>query len=452
MSKNEELLKNENILQSITKMIFPVMITMVVMILYNMADTFFVGKTGNAWMVSSIALIGPVYSILMGIAQLIGAGGCNKGAISLGEKDYGSIKKIIAFCTYAVLSIGSVFALVVCLFKTQIAYAIGADASTIEYASDYLMILSLGAPFIMYSSAFANIVRGFGATKESMIGNFLGTIVNIVLDPILILLFNLGVKGAAIATVIGNVVSVLYFTQYIAKNEELKFSVSLHIPSLKQGFDIIVLGIPSCLTTLVNALAMLLMNHILVSYSNQALAAYNIAGKIPMIISMLVMGIAMGVQPLFAYNFGAKNQKKVNEILRYTTIIIMGFSIICVVFGIAFKEKLVQMFISDAEIVALGKVFVSALILGTPFSGIYQLGISYLQATNNAKKAIALSFVRQGVVFVIFMFTFNLLFGLNGVIYSQPCADVIAMLISLVLLFKTNLREVEKKKREFAMS
>lgn len=190
----------------------PVVLSMLVSLIYNMVDTFFIAKTGNTDLIAGVSLCAPIFTMLIAIGDIFGLGGSSAISRLFGKKQYRDVKRMSAFCYYAALAAGVVIALILIVFQTPVVRMLGADADTIEYAKSYYFYIALGAPFIILSFTPSNQLRAEGLAKESMIGTMLGSVVNIILDPLFIFTFGFGAAGAAIATVIGNICADIYFT------------------------------------------------------------------------------------------------------------------------------------------------------------------------------------------------------------------------------------------------
>ena len=226
MNKNQELFEKAPVSKAVAVMAIPTMISMLVVVIYNMADTFFIGQTNDPMKVAAVSLATPIFMVFMALGNLFGIGGSSAISRALGEHKPEKAKHISAFCCYGSLGVGIFMAVVSILGMELILKLIGASENTIEYARDYLFFIALGAPFIMFGTAFGNILRGEGAARESMIGNLIGTIVNIVLDPIMILVLGWGVVGAAVATVIGNMAASLFYLGYfLIKRSSLSINI-----------------------------------------------------------------------------------------------------------------------------------------------------------------------------------------------------------------------------------
>ena len=210
MNKNQELLEKASFPKLLLNLSLPAVVIMLVMIVYNMADTYFIGQTGSPAKIAAISLCGPMFSILSGLGTLFGSGGCTAISLALGKKETETVKRYSSFCCCAALVLGAVFLVVANLFLSPISDLMGADAETRADAMAYLRIIALGAPFIMFNNVFANVIRADGAARASMIANCLGTLSNIALDALFILGFSWDVSRAALDTVLGNCISCCY--------------------------------------------------------------------------------------------------------------------------------------------------------------------------------------------------------------------------------------------------
>ena len=229
MKDNRQLFEEAPVAKAVAVMAIPTMISMLVVVIYNMADTFFIGQTGDPMKVAAVSLATPVFMVFMALGNLFGIGGSSAISRALGERKTERAKNISSFCCYGSLGLGIIMALSFLVGMNGILRLIGASENTIGYARDYLTYIAFGGPFIMFGTAFGNILRGEGAAKESMIGNMIGTITNIVLDPVMILMLDWGVVGAAVATVIGNMAASAFYLLYFLRK---KSSLSIRLRDL----------------------------------------------------------------------------------------------------------------------------------------------------------------------------------------------------------------------------
>ena len=221
MNNNKFLFEEAPVPKAVATMAIPTIISMLVVVIYNMADTFFIGQTNDAMQVAAVSLATPVFMVFMALGNLFGIGGSSAISRALGEKRMERAKNLSSFCCYGSLGLGVIMAAAFLLGMNGILKMIGASENTFWYAKEYLTYISFGGPFIMFGTAFGNILRGEGAAKESMIGNLIGTVTNIVLDPIMILGLGWGVTGAAVATVIGNIAACLFYLMYFLRKKSV---------------------------------------------------------------------------------------------------------------------------------------------------------------------------------------------------------------------------------------
>mgnify|MGYP002317195818 CR=1 FL=1 len=426
-------------------MAVPTMISMLVVVIYNMADTFFIGQTQDPLQVAAVSLATPVFMIFMALGHLFGIGGSSAISRALGERRKDRAWHISSFCCYGSLGLGVMVAVISVLGMEQILHLIGASENTIGFARQYLTIISIGAPTIMFSTAFANILRGEGASRESMVGNLLGTIVNIILDPVMILGLGWGVSGAALATIIGNIAACFFYISYYVRGKSM---LSIHVKDFRMGegiaASVAAIGIPASLNNILMSCANILLNKVLISYGDTPVAAMGIAMKANMIVILLQIGLCAGIQPLIGYNYGARNVKRLKKIFFFTGLcaVIMG-TVLTLLMVIA-RKPIIHAFINDQEVVTSGIKMMIALQLSGPVIGILFLCINTLQGMGKALQSLLLTVCRQGLAFIPMLFILNKLFQLNGVIYAQSVADFISIVIAGIICGVT-LWHVERK-------
>lgn len=450
MNTNKELFENAPVPKAVAVMAVPTIISMLVVVIYNMADTFFIGQTNDPMQVAAVSLATPVFMVFMALGNLFGIGGSSAIARALGEKKEERAKQITSFCCYGCLGLGIIMLILFLVTMNGILKMIGASPNTVEYARQYLTYVAFGGPFIMFSNAFANILRGEGAAKESMIGNMIGTVTNIILDPILILVFGWGVAGAAIATVIGNIAVCVYFMIYFLRGKSI---LSIHPKHFKAGgriaSGVMAIGIPASLNNILMSAANIILNNVLAGYGDTPVAAMGVAMKANMLVVLLQIGLCMGIQPLIGYNYGSGNTKRLKKIFRYTGVCTVVLGTVLTLIMIVAREGVIRAFINDAGVVDTGIGMLIALQISGPVIGILFLCINTLQGMGKAIPSLVLTICRQGLVFVPLVFLLNALFGLNGVIYAQATADfisiVLAVAICLFIFKRLEHRRTEQK-------
>ena len=412
----------------------PTTISMLITNIYNMADTFFIGQTGDPMQVAAVSLATPVFMVFMALGNLFGIGGSSAISRALGEKKAERAKNISSFCCYGSLGLGIVMALLFLVGMDGILKLIGASENTVGYARDYLTYIAFGGPFIMFGTAFGNILRGEGAAKESMIGNMIGTVTNIVLDPIMILGLGWGVVGAAVATVIGNMAASGFYLVYFLRK---KSSLSIRFGDFKAGeriaSGVMAIGIPASLNNILMSCANIVLNQVLISYGDTPVAAMGVAMKANMLLVLLQIGLCSGIQPLIGYNYGARNKKRLMQVFRFTGICAVVMGTLLTILMVAARQSIIRAFIDDSQVVAYGIQMVIALQLSGPVLGILFLCINTIQGMGKAVPSLVLTVCRQGLIFIPLVFILDGIFGLDGAIYAQPTADFISIVLSLVI-------------------
>lgn len=427
-NKNREMLETGSFPRLLLNLCLPAVVIMLVMIVYNMTDTFFIGQSGDPVQVAAVSLCGPVFSVLSGLGTLFGNGGCTSVSLALGKEETGKIKELTSFCCYASLFAGVLFSAAVLPLAKPIALALGAGADTLGHTLSYLRILALGAPAVLFSNVFACIVRADGAARESMAGNVLGTLSNIGLDALFILVFHMGVAGAALATVLGNVISSCYFLIYILKKQP---AFSLHPKYFTLRRDILIpvttLGMPVAAGTLLMSVSNMAANRMMVSYGSVALAAQNIAGKLSMLITMLAMGICMGMQPALSYACGKGDKKRLLGLLRNTGIFNLVTGSVLTLLCFLFRNQVIAVFMDDARVISYSRIFVYASLSAGPFYGFYQLCQTFLQSTGKATYATLVALLDKGIVYLPVLLLLNHFYGMYGIAFT----NVVTLLLSL---------------------
>jgi len=434
MKDNRELFENAPVSKAVAVMAVPTMISMLVVVIYNMADTFFIGQTGDPMQVAAVSLATPVFMVFMALGNLFGIGGSSAISRALGEKKAERAKNISSFCCYGSLGLGIVMALLFLVGMDGILKLIGASENTVGYARDYLTYIAFGGPFIMFGTAFGNILRGEGAAKESMIGNMIGTVTNIVLDPIMILGLGWGVVGAAVATVIGNMAASGFYLAYFFRE---KSSLSIRLGDFKAGeriaSGVMAIGIPASLNNILMSCANIVLNQVLISYGDTPVAAMGVAMKANMLLVLLQIGLCSGIQPLIGYNYGARNKKRLMQVFRFTGICAVVMGTLLTILMVAARQTIIRAFIDDSQVVAYGIQMVIALQISGPALGILFLCINTIQGMGKAVPSLVLTICRQGLVFIPAVYILNGIFGLDGVIYAQPVADFISIVLALAI-------------------
>jgi putative MATE family efflux protein len=436
MVRNQEMMEHGSYRKLLLNLCVPTVVIMLVMVIYNMADTFFIGQTGDPNRMAAVSLCTPLFTIFSGIGTLFGNGGCTTISISLGEQKTDKIKEITGFCVLGALCTGIIAAVVLLLWTDPIAFALGAEEKTIAYAKTYLRIIAAGAPVIIFSSTFCNIIRADGSAVKSMIANTLGTVTNILLDALFILVFDMGVSGAALATVIGNLLTGIYLVRYVTKSSLFTLRIRFYLHDPKIGLRVLYYGLPMACSTLIMSISSILSNHLMISYGTVALAAQGVAGKFGMLISMLAMGVCMGLQPAISYAYGNQNRARIMEIVKKTAVFTFILGLCLAVLGMTFRSVLVRAFIDNEEVIRYGSVMVLGSFLVGPFVGWYQLCQTFLQSTGKADYATFVALLDKGLFYIPILLVMAKAFGVYGIAFASPVTTAFSLMAGLFFSFR----------------
>ena len=434
---NTELFERSPISRAVIALVAPTIISQIITVVYNMADTFFIGQMDDPAQVAAATLIMPIFMMLTGFANLFGIGGASLISRCLGLGNREKAKNCAAFSIWGAVAVGIVYGLAVFAALPLLLPFIGADASTYDYCRDYLVwTVTIGGIPTILSACLSHLVRAEGYSKEASIGIALGGIMNIILDPIFIFAMDLGVSGAAIATMLSNVIATLYFVALIYKNRAatvIRFSPR-HV-SLQYGIprEILLVGIPSFLMMLMGTVSNLCLNKVVVSYSNELLAGMGIAKKIDMLAFAVATGMTQGVLPLIAYNYGARNYPRMRAAIKTAFVYGLSVAVISTAFLFFCAAPVVRLFINNAETVAYGQYFLKVICVPTPAVVGSMMIITVLQATGKKLQPLLLSMLRKGVLDIPFMYLMNALAASSGIPWATLIADVITLGISVAL-------------------
>ena len=433
MDENE-LMGSMKVSKAVAKMAIPSVISSLVTVVYNMADTFFVGQTGDPLQVAAVSQTNPIFILFMAFANMFGMGGSAVASMAMGEGKPQKVKNTTAFITYASLTVGVGAAVLLLACMSLILKIFGANGETYEYAKGYVQYIAWGAPFIIWSAAASFVVRSEGASKEAMIGSMVGTIANIVLDPLFITGLHMGAAGAAIATTIGNILASLYFVWYFLKKSR-QLSILPKDFTLRERISgrVCAIGLPTAIFSALMSVSTIVINQILVKYGDAPVAAIGIVFKANMFITFLQMGLANGVQPLLGYSYGAGNISRFREVERFTKICCLVTGITATVLYFIGREPIIRMFISDDEVVYYGVKMLVAYMISGPVIGMLFVNMNCMQSVNHSLPATILSVMRQGVLLIPLLYVLQFFWGMEGVIYGQSITDYIAVFLSAVL-------------------
>lgn len=417
----------------------------IIMLLYNLADTWFIASTDNADMVAGVALISPIFMVMIALGDIFGIGGSSFVSRLMGQNKKEDTKRISSMCFYGSLLLGVIITILLLIFKNPLLNLLGTDQYTFSHASDYFTYIVLGAPLILTCNVPLNLLRTEGMARASMFGSITGSIINIILDPILILGLDMGAAGAAIATIIANAIALITYRIFYKKAEWISISIkdaNFNIEDLK---NVSTIGIPAALNNLMNSFAMAMTNRVLVSFGNDIIAAWSLAGRCTMISTMILVSFSFSSLPLIGYNYGQKNMKRLKSILMFIYKFELVLGISCAIIMAIFAPYMISIFMDEPTIVATGAQILRCQLIGVPFSAIILITTCVFQATGNGKSTMLSTLSRQGLIFVPILFTLSHLFGFTGVLFAQALTDFITAILVLGLLF-FNLKNIPEFK------
>ena len=437
--KTTEIFKNASVPKAVITNVVPSIVSMIMVLLYNLADTFFIGQTKDAYKVAAVSLATPAFMIFMAIGMLFGIGGTSLISRMIGEGRKEKAKNTSSFCFWSGFSIGVVAMVLIWVFSEPICRIIGASDDTLDYTLQYVNIVSLGVPFLIVGNSFSNIIRAEGMPKTAMLGMIIGNMMNIVLDPIMILVFDWGVSGAAIATVIGNVFAAVFYIFHLMSKKTI---LSINPKDYKIGdricTGVLAIGIPASLNSMLMSISNILINNVMTGYGDMAVAGLGVAMKVNMIVVMLLIGLGTGVQPLLGYCFGAGNRKRYMAVLRFSLILAFCMSAVMTVICYCGAGPLVTAFLDNDDAFGYGMSFSRIYILSGPVMGILFVLINAIQSTGAAIPSLILSVSRQGILYIPILAVFSRVFDeARMVALAQPVTDYLAAALAVILFIVT---------------
>ena len=433
---NNELLRTESIGKLLFRFSLPAIVGMMVNALYNVVDRMYIGWIGPLAM-TGIGLSLPLMVLIMGFGMLVGIGAGSRISIRLGENRKEDAEKILGNAFTLLFFIMSAVMIVGLTFKTDLLYLFGASEATIGYASDYLTIILYGAIFQGIGFGLTGVMRSEGNPKKAMYTTLIAAIINIALDPLLIFTFNMGIKGAALATIFSQFVSMLLVFHHFTIG---KSNLKLYKKNLKLDTTIILsilsIGLSPFLMQVAASLVSVVTNNALkATGGDMAIGAMTVINAIVIFFMMPIFGINQGTQPIIGYNYGAKQYGRVKKTLKLailagTTISTFGF-----IMTQFLTVPLIKIFNSDPELLAIATKGMRIFLCMLPVIGFQIISANYFQAVGKAPKAIFLSMLRQVIVLIPLLLILPKFFGLTGVWFAGPIADLTASLMTAFFLF-----------------
>ena len=443
-----ELLGSASIPKALLAMGIPTMIGMLVNAFYNLVDAYFVGGLGESQM-GAISVVYPLGQVVVGLGLLFGNGAASYISRLLGRGDNENADKVASTALYSSISVGAVIIIISMVFLHPILKLLGATDSILPYAATYAGIYIVSCIFNVFNVTMNNIVTSEGAAKTTMWALLTGAALNIALDPLFIYVFDLGVAGAAIATAISQVVSTcVYLTYILRKKSVFHFRVKDCTYSKEIMSEIFKIGIPTLVFQILTSLSISLINNAAGNYSDSAIAGMGVVTRLISMGSLSVFGFIKGFQPIAGYSYGAKKFDRLRESIKTS---ILWSTVFCVIFGLVlalFSTAIVSQFTKgDAEMIRIGATSLKANGITIMLFGFYTVYSSLFLALGKGREGFILGACRQGICFIPVILLLPMVWGLNGILYAQPIADVLSAIITVFMAIPLHKRLNEMQKQ-----
>lgn len=437
-----ELFESMPIPKAVITLSVPSVISSLVMVIYSLADTFFVGMMNDPVQNAAVTLAAPLLLAFNAVNNLFGIGSSSMMSRALGRKDYDTVYRSSAFGFYASLICSLLFSLLYGVLQSPILVMLGANAETIQATADYLFwtVLLGSAPSIL-NVVLAYLVRAEGSSLHASIGTMCGCLLNIVLDPIFILPWglNLGAAGAGCATCLSNTVACLYFFVLLFVKRGKTYvciKPSMFRPSKQIVKGVCGVGIPASIQNLLNVTGMTILNNFTSAYGSDPVAAMGIAQRVNIVPFQIAMGFSQGIMPLISYNYTSGNIKRMKKTFMFTAKISLGFILAVMLTFLFAAEPIISMFMKNESIVAYGAAFQRGFCFALPFLCIDFLALGVFQSCGMGMKSFIFAVVRKIVLEIPALFVLNWLFPLYGLAYAQFVAELILGTIAVVVLVR----------------
>ncbi len=439
-AKKTELFENTPIPKAVMQLAIPTVISSLVMVIYNLADTYFVGMLNDPIQNAAVTLAAPVLLAFNAINNLFGVGSSSMMSRALGSKDMDTVYKSSAFGFYCALFSGLLFSVLYTVFSAPLLVVLGANAETAQATGGYLLwTVSFGAAPAILNVVMAYLVRAEGASLHASIGTMSGCLLNILLDPIFVLPWglNLGTAGAGCATFISNCVACLYFFVLLFVRRGRTYvciNPRQFRPTMRIVRGVCGVGIPASIQNLLNVTGMTVLNNFAASFGSDAVAAMGIAQKINTVPFQVALGISQGIMPLISYNYASGNTRRMKRTFFFTARISLSFLFLVMIAYLVFAGDLVRMFMDNEQIVAYGTSFLRGMCLAMPFLCMDFLAVGVFQACGLGKEAFIFAVLRKIVLEIPALFILNWLFPLYGLAYAQLVAEIILAAAAIIVL------------------
>ncbi len=434
----QNMLENETITRLLIKLSLPATVGMIVNALYNIVDTIFIGRGIGYLAIGGLTVAFPVQMVIMAIAQMIGIGAASIISRNLGARDNEKADHVAGNSFFAVVFLGTLICIVGLTFINPILRAFGATDVLLPYAKEYLQVILVGSIYFPFAVSTNNLIRAEGNAKVAMFSMIIGTVLNIILDYIFIFPLAMGIRGAALATIISQLVSVIYILIYLYSGKST-LKVKLHHlkPDLKIIYEIMAIGFPSFARQVAGSITAIILNNSLAFYGGEmALAVYGVVNRVIMFLFMPLFGIVQGMQPIAGYNYGAKKLHRVKSVLKLSLIVTTVFATISTLFGELFPSLIIGLFDNNADLINNGSFALRIVISMVPIIGVQIVGAAFFQALGKVLPSLLLTLSRQVLLFIPLVLILPRIYGLGmlGIWITFPIADILSTIFTVIVL------------------
>ena len=431
------ILKSERPVRAVVRLGVPLIAGMFIMVLYNLVDTYFIGLMHDDYQLAAVNLAYPVMMISIAISNMIGTGASSLIARSLGAGDDEKANHTLTVGFVLTVINSVIVAGIGLLLLDAIVKGLGAQENTFAYTRQYVQVILAGSLLTMGNYTFGQLLRSEGSVRQSVAGMIAGTAVNIVLDPVFIFALGMEIRGAAIATILGNGAGMLVSLYFYMKGKTLLRPALAYVrPTAEILREIFWVGVPATMETLLTSAAYIVNNNLAVQYGELTVAAMGIAQKILSLGNYIYQGFAAGTQPIMGYNYGAKNYRRMLEVLKAGVMVVSGTELcVMAVYGI-FAPRLIGIFTESPEVIATGSYVLRNIMFILPFVGATSMSRMSFQAMGKPQYAFGITLVRQLFLYVPLLILLNRVFGFSGMIKAQPVTEVIMIAVSVSLLYR----------------
>lgn len=446
-NKKIELLGKAPMPKALVSLGIPIMIGMLINALCNLVDAYFVGGLGESPM-GAISIVFPLGQVVVGLGLMFGNGAASYLSRLLGSGDKKTANIVASTALYSSVLIGAVLIIFSTIFLKPILTSLGATETIMPYALTYARIYVISCIFNVFNVTMNNIVASEGAAKTTMCALLLGAVINIGLDPLFIYTFDMGVAGAAIATAISQFVSTLvYLTYILRKKSAFTFSIKDFIPTQQTFVEILKIGIPTLTFQLLTSLSIALINRASSTYGDAVIAGMGAVTRVTSMGTLVVFGFLKGFQPIAGFSYGAKNFKRLRESIKIS---ILWSTIFCVAVGllmVVFSTQIISQFANgNGEMISVGQKSLVANGLSFFLFGFYTVYSSLFLALGKGTAGFFLGACRQGICFVPIILLLPAIWGMSGILYAQPIADIISAIITVFMAFNLHRKlSIEEK-------